>query len=328
MTNDIPQSLHFSDVAIVQEKNKALSRLDVNLSSEIIRGVVRPSPLIAANMSTVTNAFFYKELYKLGGMAFLHRAQSIQAQCEEIKEVAKDCEWVGFSIGVGADYKSSVNELFMAGGNVCLIDIAHGYSDTVIELGRWIKTMYPEIKVVVGNTNNVKMMEEIADFADGLKIGIGQGKACRTMNTAGCTEGQFTTVLKFKEISKKYGIPIISCGGIREAADVVKAVGAGANGVMIGSVFAACPESAAPIKNTLDGKFKVYAGMASSHVQKEWKGGLKDNTCAEGDVVLLPISQPVEQVVQHYTGALRSGITYSGSLSIPEFQKNVSWVRI
>lgn len=322
------RSLSFNDIAIYQKKNKASSRLDVDTSSEIIRGVIRPTPLIAANMSTVVNAEFYKKIYELGGMAFLHRAQSIDQQIEQIKEVAKTCQWVGFSIGVGREYKDRVNEMITAGGNICLIDIAHGYSDAVIELGRWIKIIYPEVKVVVGNTNNVEMMREVRDFADAVKIGIANGAACKTKDTAGCVEGQWTVIQRFQSASKELNLPIISCGGIRQASDFTKAIIAGANACMIGSVFAATPESAAPIQYTLDGTFKVYSGMASATVQNDWKGGLKPGTCAEGTTILLPISESVEQVVEHYTGALRSGITYAGGLSIKEAQESVKWVKL
>lgn len=322
------KSLAFNDVAIYQQKNKAVSRMDVDVSSEIIKGVVRPNPLIAANMSTVVNVEFYKQLYALGGMAFLHRAQSIEDQINQIKEVAKECEWVGFSIGVGKEYKDNVSKMIKAGGNICLIDIAHGYSDSVIELGRWIKNKHPKVKVVVGNTNNTDMMEEVKDFADAVKIGIGGGKACRTANTAGCTENQWSVIQRFNGVSKKLGIPVISCGAIRQGADFSKAIAAGANSCMIGSLFAATPESNAKLKHTLDGKFKVYSGMASSDVQNAWKGGLKEGTCAEGTTLLLPVSEPLEQVVQHYVGALRSAITYSGELNIKNMQRKVKWVKI
>lgn len=322
------ESFGFNQVAIKQEKNKALSRLDVDISSEIVRGLVRPNPLIAANMSTVTNAAFYKQLYALGSFSFLHRAQTIDNLVTEIKDVAKECEWVGFSIGVGNEYKDAVHSLVHAGGNVLLIDIAHGYSDEVISLGRWCKQTFPHIKVVVGNTTNIEMMKEVSDFADGLKIGIGAGLACRTANTAGCTEKQFSVVLKFKELSKQYGIPTISCGGIREPADVVKAIAGGANGVMMGSIFAACPESAAKKVHVDFSIKKEYYGMASLAAQQQWKGGLKPGTCAEGDVVYLNIGEPVEKVVELYTGALRSGITYSGSLNVKEFQNNAKFIRL
>ena len=321
-------SYGFDSVAIKQQKNIANSRLDIDVSSEIIKGIVRSNPLIAANMSTVTNAAFYKKVYDLGGFAFLHRAQTIEKLCEEVNDVSKHCEWVGASVGVGETAKQDVKELVRNGANVILVDIAHGYSDSVIELGKWIKQEYPHVKLVLGNTVNTDFMYEVADIADAVKVGIGGGLACTTKNTAGCTEGQFSAILKFKNISKKLGIPIISCGGIREPADVVKAIGAGANSVMIGSIFAATPESAAQSILVSGRLHKLYAGMASEHVQNQWKNGLKSGTCAEGEVRELLISESVDKVVERYCGALRSGISYTGTLNISDMQKQVKFIKL
>ena len=109
-------------------------------------------------------------------------------------------------------------------------------------MGKGLKKLYPHIKMVLGNTTNVDMLEEVADFCDALKVGIAQGFACETKNTAGALEKQFSAVLKFKQRSKELGIPIISDGGIREGADVVKSIAAGANSVMMGKIFAAWPK--------------------------------------------------------------------------------------
>mgnify|MGYP003642688215 CR=1 FL=1 len=318
------QSLGFENISIKQLKNKAKSRLDVNCTSEIIKGVIRPTPFIAANMSTVINESFYLTLYRLGAFGFMHRADTNENRIASVVRLAKEVEFVATSIGIGQKEEEMAQLLINNGANVLVIDIAHGYSDEVIELGRKLKLTNPHIKMVLGNTVNPDMLDEIADFADGLKVGIAQGFACETKNTAGCTEKQFSAVLKFKERAAKLGIPIISDGGIREPADCVKAIGAGASGIMMGKIFAACPESAGLI---VEGQ-KLYAGMASEHVQTRWKKGLKAGTCAEGGVRMLELSDSIDKVLERYTGALRSGITYSGSLDIKEFQKNVQWIRL
>lgn len=168
------------------------------------------------------------------------------------------------------------------------------------------------------------MLHETCDFVDAIKVGIAQGFACETKNTAGCTEKQFSAVFKFKELSKQYGIPVISDGSLREPADFTKAIAAGANSVMAGKVFAACPESAAEV---IDNK-KLYAGMASRYVQNKWRGGLKDGTCPEGGIRYLDIGEPLEQLLERYSGALRSGITYAGGTCIEDFQKEVEFVRL
>lgn len=321
-------SLGFESVAIKQKKNICKSRLDVNLQSEIARGLKVNIPLIASNMSTVVNYEFLDQLLTLGAFGFFQRARPYVGYVEDVKEFSKHHQWVPVSIGVGNSEYEAAKGLINAGGNVVLIDIAHGYSDSVIDLGRKLKTEYPHIKMIVGNTTNTEMLEEVNDFADAIKLGLAQGYACETKNTAGCTEKQFSAILKFKERSKQLGMPVISDGGIREPADVVKSIGAGANSVMAGKIFAECLESAAEIVNINGEEKKLYAGMASTYVQKLWKGGLKPGTCSEGGVRYLDIKYTLKDMLELYSGALRSGITYSGGSDINSFQKNVEFIRL
>ena len=142
-------------------------------------------------------------------------------------------------------------------------------------------------------------------------------------------EKQFSAVYKFKVLSKSLGVPIISDGGTREPADFVKAIGAGANSVMAGMIFARCPESAADIVQQVgQTPKKLYAGMASRYVQDKWKGGIKEGTCPEGGIRLLEVGESSEKLLERYSGALRSGITYAGGTDIISFQNNVEFVRI
>jgi len=321
-------SLGFDDVAIKQQKNICKSRLDVDISSEIIKGVKVKIPLIAANMSSVINSNFLIEIMRLGAFGFLHRALPDEEYFQQVHAVAKESKWVPVSIGVGESQYLLAKKLISEGANVVLIDVAHGYADTVIELGRRLKKEYPHIKMVVGNTTNIGLLQETCDFADAVKVGIGQGSACETKDMAGSTEKQFTAVLQFKEISRAYGIPVISDGGIRVPGDFSKAIGAGAMSAMCGSIFARCPESAAEhIYDSQNGHQKVYFGMASRRSQDNWKGGLKPGTCSEGKVVHLPMGQPVEDLLERYAGGLRSGITYGGGKDIKSFQQSVQFVR-
>lgn len=319
----MPISLGFEDVVIQQSSNKCASRSDADTSSEVIKGVRLRVPLLAANMSTVTNASFCIELAKQGALGVMHRAADKPWILTEVKEIAKHCEWVAASIGVGKDQFDFCKDLVKAGANIIVIDIAHGYAPSVIDLGKKIKKEFPTVKLVVGNTTNLDMLYEVYSFADALKVGIGAGLACTTKDTAGCHEKQFTAVLKFKEAAKKFNLPIIGDGGIRGPGDFAKAIASGANSAMAGSIFARCPESAAPM---VEGK-KLYAGMASEWVQTKWRGGLKPGTCAEGKVVMLEVGTSAKELIQRYEGALRSGITYAGATDVPSFQDLVEFIR-
>lgn len=326
-TQEIEVSLGFHDIAIKQKRNICRSRLDVDITSEILREISIPSPFIASNMSTVTNSSFCITLYSLGALGVLHRAAPDNILIEETKKIARECSLVAVSIGVGQDQKELCSKLIKSGANIIVVDIAHGFCDQVINMGKWIKKTYPNIKIILGNTVNLDMLYEVSDFCDALKVGIAQGAACETKNTAGCTERQFSAILKFKEESKRLGLPIISDGSIKEPADCVKAIGAGANSVMMGSVFARCPESSAEIIEIDGVEKKIYAGMASRYVQEKWKGGLKPGTCPEGKITYLNIGESVDKLIERYSGALKSGITYAGGNSIKSFQENVEFVR-
>lgn len=320
--NEFEISLGFEDVAIKQKKNVLSSRLNADTSAEFVRGIDLKIPLLASNMDTVTNADFCIQLSKLGALGIMHRVGNI---IPEIRKISENCEVTAASIGINDEVL--LKQLVNAGANVIFIDIAHGYSDSLINYGRKIKKEYKHIKLVLGNTTNIDMLHEVDDFADGVKVGIAQGFACETKNTAGCTEKQFSAILKFKEISKKLGLPIISDGGIREPADFTKSMAAGANSAMAGMIFARCPESAAPLIE-LDGKKKkVYQGMASRAVQDRWRGGLKDGTCPEGATRYLDLGESISDLLERYSGALRSGITYAGATGIKSLQEKAEFVR-
>lgn len=331
----ISRSLGFEDVALLQGKNKCKSRLEPNLRTEFVRGMYLDIPLIASNMSTVVNVEMCRLLDKVGALGIMHRAwpdekdyivavESLACPEKFYSKYDKGCVIVAASVGVGASQVSLAEALYAAGAHILVVDIAHGYSDVVKETAVAIKKCCPFVKIIVGNTININALYEFDAVADAIKVGIGQGLACSTKNTAGCTERQFSAVLKFKEEAKRLGMPIIADGGIREPADFVKAVGAGAGAVMAGSVFARCPESAAEV---VEGQ-KIYAGMASRYVQDRWRGGLKKGTCPEGRVTRLDIGESVDKLLERYAGALRSGITYAGATDIKSFQEVVEFIRV
>lgn len=327
LASPIQKSYRFKDVSLVPGKSVCESRLDTDISSEVMRGIVLDVPFIAANMSTVCNADFCALLEKLGAMGILHRAGSEDYLIAETKKLAKTSEIVAASVGTGGGQFELARSLVNAGANVITIDVANGYSYASIELARKIKNELP-VKLILGNTTSIQMMYEVEDFVDAIKVGIAQGLACETANTAAVTEGQFSVALKFKEVSKKLGLPVISDGGIREPGDFVKALSC-TNSAMAGSVFARCPESAGEIITVEDGtRKKVYAGMASRYVQDQWHGGLKRGTCPEGAVKYLDLGEPARELIERYSGALRSGITYSGGRSIKDLQDNAAYINI
>ncbi|KKN16288.1 hypothetical protein LCGC14_0977440 [marine sediment metagenome] len=318
----MPFSLGFEDVALRQQKAKVISRSEIDISSEVIRGITLDIPLIASNMSTVTNVEFCILLEELGALGVLHRAASDEVLQQWTCEISKKNKWVAVSVGIGASQLDLAKKLIRKNANIIFIDVAHGYCNPVIELGRKIKQFAPDVHIVVGNTTHPGLFAESAEFASAIKVGIAQGFACETKNTAGVTEKQFSALQRCALASKTYELPMISDGGVREPADLVKAIATGASCAMAGKIFAACPESAALLNEKGD---KIYAGMASRFVQEQWHGIVK-NGAPEGGTRYLPIGESAADLLKRYAGSLRSGISYTGSVNIPELRDNADFV--
>lgn len=344
----IEKSYSFDDVVMQPQKNICESRLNVDISSEIIRGIKRNIPIIGSNMHSVTDANFAIELYKLGAFGILHRAWNDERQyLNEVKKISQECEWAAASIGIDDQAYELAKKIIKFGATVICIDVANAYCDKAISLGKKIKGAFNHIKIIIGNTTSLDFIHEVASFADAIKIGIGSNSTvCETFQMTGHTEGQFSAVLKFKNLSRKYNIPIISDGGCRLPKDLCLAIAAGANSVMLGTVLCRCPSSAGQVVyvdsnnniynnpsetnvalNLLKQK-KVYQGMASRQIQEIWKNGVKRGTVHEGREVLLDLGEPVDKLLDRYAGALKSSITYSCAQDIQSFQKKVKFIRI
>jgi IMP dehydrogenase len=262
-------------------------------------------------------------------MGVLHRAfPNTDDYISETKKITKEIPSVAVSIGIKDSDYILVEKLIKAGSNIIFVDVAHGFNKYALQMCQHIKKFYPTIKVVAGNTINPDMIGMFNDYVDAIKIGIGGGNSCSTATVVGCTKNQFSAIYDLKEISQKYGMPIISDGNIRCPADFTKAIGAGASCAMAGSIFARCPESASETIE-IDGiKKKILAGMSSEYVQNKWKGGLKPGTSAEGKLIHLDIGEPVESLLNRYAGALRSAISYAGFDNIQDFQRGCEFILI
>ena len=332
MTQNFERSYHFDDIAMAPQKNLCNSRLHADITSLVFRSFWRPVPIIAANMSSVINADFAIQLQKLGALGIMHRGwKNEEDYIAEVSKVARVCGFAAASIGVDNHAFDLAKRLINVGTSIIAIDLANGYCEAAIALGRKLALYFPDLIIVIGNTTCPEILTEVDSFADAVKVGIGSNNnVCSTYDVTGVTEGQFSAVYKFREKAKEYGMPIISDGGCRKSGDFCKAIAAGANSVMMGSVLARCPESAGEITYVAPGLTpkKVYYGMASRKAQDEWKGGLKPGTCPEGRVKLLDLGESVVNLIERYSGALRSSITMTGAYNIETLQERVKFLII
>ncbi len=321
MARIIGKGYSYNDVLIIPKYNKVLSRKDVNLETFVTKNHKIKIPILAANMDTVCESEMAIALGKLGGLGVIHRFMTIENQAKEVKRVKEQNLLAAAAIGI-KDFQERAKTLVEAGVDIIVIDIAHGHSKYAGKTLDFLKENYPKIDIMAGNIATKDAAEYfISKGADALKVGIGAGSVCTTKTMTGVGMPQVTAVMDVHEASQGK-IPICADQAIRNPGDMAKALGAGANNVMLGYVFSASEESPGEIIEKDGKKFKIYRGMASFEAMSE-KNKLKNENHEiiniEGKKTLIPYKGPIKPIVEKFLGGLSSGMTYVGAKDMENF---------
>jgi len=240
----------------------------------------------------------------------------------------------GAAIGVTANAVERAGALLAVGADFLSLDSAHGHSKNIIQCVKDIKAAYPDCQLIAGNIATAEAAEDlIAAGADALKVGIGPGSICTTRVVAGIGVPQITAIYDVARVASKYNIPVIADGGIKYSGDLPKAIAAGADAIMIGSLFAGCEESPGETEIYQGRQFKVYRGMGSLAAMEN---GSKDRYFQEGNRKLVPegvegrvpFKGPLADTVFQLMGGLRAGMGYCGTPTIADLQMNGRFIRI
>lgn len=240
----------------------------------------------------------------------------------------------GAAIGVTADVVQRAGALLEVGADVLVLDSAHGHSQNIINCLKKIKSAFPDCQIIAGNIATGEAAEDlILAGADAVKVGIGPGSICTTRVIAGIGVPQITAIFDAAKVARKYGVPVIADGGIKYSGDITKAIAAGADSVMLGSLFAGCEESPGETEIFQGRSFKVYRGMGSIAAMEK---GSKDRyfqddskkLVPEGVEGRVPYKGPLADTVYQLLGGLRAGMGYCGCRTITELQQNTKFVRI
>lgn len=241
---------------------------------------------------------------------------------------------VGAALGVTADVLERAQKLVDAKVDVVVLDSAHGHSRGIADCVRKIKEAFPELQVIAGNIATPEAAEFLIQAgADAVKVGIGPGSICTTRVVAGIGVPQVTAICDVAEVAAKYNVPVIGDGGIKFSGDIVKAIAAGADVIMVGSILAGCEESPGDSEIYQGRQFKVYRGMGSLGAMND---GSKDRYFQEGNKKLVPegvegrvpYKGAVSDTIYQLLGGLRAGMGYCGTQTIPLLKKNGKFVRI
>ena len=240
----------------------------------------------------------------------------------------------GAGVGITANVLERVAALVDAKVDVIVLDSAHGHSENVLRCLRMIKEKYPDLQVIAGNVATGEGTRALIEAgADAVKVGIGPGSICTTRIVAGIGVPQITAIMNSYAVAKEYGIPIIADGGIKYSGDMTKAIAAGGNVCMMGSIFAGCEESPGTFELFQGRKYKVYRGMGSIAAMEN---GSKDRYFQSDAKKLVPegvegrvaYKGNVEDTVFQLMGGLRSGMGYCGTSTIEELKENGRFVKI
>ena len=273
--------------------------------------------------------------YKLVGLITYKDIIKIKAHPNSCKDSSGRLR-VAAAVGIASDTMQRVAALVEAGVDAIVVDTAHGHSEGVMQMAKQVKNKYPEIDLVVGNVaTREAALDLLAAGADAIKVGIGPGSICTTRVVAGVGVPQLTAVYNVSKALKGTGVPVIADGGIRYTGDIVKAIAAGADSIMAGSLFAGVDESPGEAIIFDGRKYKSYRGMGSVEAMQQ---GSKDRyfqdaeddikkLVPEGIVGRVPYKGTLSEVILQMTGGLRAGMGYTGSRHIADLQ-NARFIKI
>ena len=322
------KALSYDDVLVAPQYSDIESRNEVSLVSELDKDNRFDLPIIGSPMDTVVETEMAIALATQGALGVIHRYNSILDQKGIVWDVSRAASGkpVAAAIAITGDFMERAEALVTAGIDILCVDVAHGHHMMMRNALATLKRNLPDnIHIMAGNVATRKGYEALAEWgADSVRIGIGGGSICSTRVQTGHGIPTFQSVLDCSESECAGEVPIIADGGIKTSGDIVKALGAGADFVMVGSLFSGTTETPGKILQAADGtKMKEYRGMASREAQLAWRGRASS---LEGIATFVPLKGKVKYVIDDLVNGIRSGLSYTGSRSIPEFQLNAKFI--
>ena len=320
-----PLYVSFDDVLMVPHYSDIESRKVLSTSNEL-GDITLDLPIISSPMDTVTEVAMVSAMDKHGGLGIIHRYNSVQEQANLVKTAKSDgLNNIGAAIGVTGDYQERAKELVNSGAQVLCVDVAHGHHSMMRDALKHLKEEYGgDTHIMAGNVATGQGSLDLASWgADSIRVGIGGGSICSTRLVSGHGVPTLQSIIDC--VSAGCPVPIIADGGIKTSGDVVKALAAGADFVILGSMLAGTDQAPGQIFDNGSKKYKVYRGMASSEAQVNWRG--KTST-PEGISTTIPYKGDVESVLSDLKGGLQSGMSYSGARTIKDLQSKASFVQM
>ena len=332
----IKESLTFDDILLVPQYSNVLpSETDISLS--LTDKISLKVPFLSSAMDTVTESKMAIAIASSGGIGIIHRNLNIKKQSQEVSKVKSKKLFVGAAVGTNKEDIDRAKSLINSECDMIVIDTAHGHSEKVLKMLSKLKKLSSKIPICVGNIATGEAAKRLYNSgADIIKVGIGPGSICTTRMVAGIGVPQISAIMEVKKSLKNKKIKIISDGGIKFSGDIAKALAAGADAIMMGSIFAGTDESPGK-KFKLKGKvYKQYRGMgsigamssgsANRYFQKNFKD--KSKFVPEGVEGRVEYKGNVSNIIYQLKGGLRSSMGYIGAKNLNQLRKNAKFIKI
>jgi IMP dehydrogenase len=326
--DNIRTGLSYGDVLLVPQRSPVESRSDVDLSTRLTDSIELQTPLLSAPMDTVTEHEAAIALSSVGGFGTIHRFLTVEEQAAEVAKVKAAGERVGAAVGINEDYLERCAATLDAGVDCIVVDVAHGHMEATLRATERIREEF-DPQLVVGNVATPSGVRDLASAgADTVKVGIGPGSHCTTRKVAGAGVPQLTAVDDCARAAAEVGVHTVADGGIRTSGDAVKALVAGADTVMMGSLFAGTQESPGTVIEVDGKRYKRSRGMATT-VAAEQRSDKENNVAAdEGVEALTPYKGTIAAVAREFAAGIRSGVSYCGGHTLAEARANAEFIRV
>ena len=332
----IKESLTFDDVLLLPQYSNILPS-ETNITLKLTKKINLKVPFLSSAMDTVTESKMAIAIAKEGGIGIIHRNLNIKDQTKEIIKVKKKKLFVGAAVGTTNEDVDRVRSLINNGCDLIVIDTAHGHSEKVLKTLLKLKKINNKIPICVGNIATGEAAKKLYNSgADIIKVGIGPGSICTTRMVSGIGVPQISAIMNVKKALKNKKIKIISDGGIKFSGDIAKALAAGADAIMMGSIFAGTEESPGK-KFKINGKFyKQYRGMgsigamSSGSANRYFQRNFKDKSkyVPEGVEGRVEYKGNVSKIIYQLQGGLRSSMGYIGASNLNQIKKNAKFIKI
>ena len=320
--------LTFDDVLLTPQYSNIKSRREVTLNTELSEGLELRVPIVSAPMDTVCGGLMAARLAEFGALGIVHRYNTIEKQTEIVSKASDSgLKNVGAAIGITGDYVERAASLIDAGASVLCLDVAHG-DHVLMHAGAYniVDRFSEKAHIMAGNIATYTGALALAQIGvDSLRVGIGGGSICSTRIQTGHGMPTLASVIECVRAKEKYpDLKIIADVGIKTSGDMVKALAAGADFVMVGSLLAGTSEAPGDVVYKDGERYKSYRGMASKDAQMDWRG---KTSSLEGVATVIPYKGAVFPILEGLENGIRSGLSYSGARNPQELRENARFIR-